>query len=413
MSSEHAFLAAASAIGRRIVSDAVWDGGRCNWIGAAADPKQPWRLEYRALGPSPYDGTAGVGLFLAQLAAVTGDAAARLTAIGALRHAGERAASLPPAERDGLHAGVVGVALAAARAAARLSEPELDARARGLAANPGLPSGPDRCPDVITGSAGSIIGFLALAEACDDTRMIDRAAAAGEELVGRAAVTRHGWSWASPGRRYPHDLCGLAHGAGGIGWALLELFAASGDDRFGAGASGAFAYERSWLDATSGMWPDLRLPGQRRGRARTAGSPATGTWCHGEAGIALTRLRAVAVLGSEAERLDAELALDTTRRHLAGLLAHEIEDLSLCHGASGSADVLLGSGDRSHEAFELGELALAGHAGGPWPCGVPGGTTPGLFLGLSGIGWWFLRLHDDRVPSPLGTWGLTASSAAT
>ena len=34
MSSEHAFLAAASAIGRRIVSDAVWDGGRCNWIGA-------------------------------------------------------------------------------------------------------------------------------------------------------------------------------------------------------------------------------------------------------------------------------------------------------------------------------------------------------------------------------------------
>jgi hypothetical protein len=67
--------------------------------------------------------------------------------------------------------------------------------------------------------------------------------------------------------------------------------------------------------------------------------------------------------------------------------------------------VLLGSGDRSHEAFELGELALEGHAGDAWPCGVPGGTTPGLFLGLSGIGWWFLRLHDDRVPSPLGTWG--------
>jgi hypothetical protein len=66
-------------------------------------------------------------------------------------------------------------------------------------------------------------------------------------------------------------------------------------------------------------------------------------------------------------------------------------------------------------AAELGEVALERYdPGGPdWPSGAAGGTTPSLFRGLSGIGWWFLRLHDDRVPSPLGTWGLTASSAAT
>jgi hypothetical protein len=108
-------------------------------------------------------------------------------------------------------------------------------------------------------------------------------------------------------------------------------------------------------------------------------------------------------------RRDAELALETTRRHVVGLLGHELEDLSLCHGASGSADVLLGGGDASRAASELGELALERHLvadDGDWPCGVPGGTTPGLFLGLSGIGWWFLRLHErDRIPSPLGTWG--------
>jgi hypothetical protein len=32
-------------------------------------------------------------------------------------------------------------------------------------------------------------------------------------------------------------------------------------------------------------------------------------------------------------------------------------------------------------------------------------VTPGLFLGLSGIGWWLLRLHDEEIPSPLEKWG--------
>jgi len=407
MSSDDLFLATAASVGARIMDDAVWHGGRCSWMGAAADTKEPWRVEYRALGPSVHGGTAGVGLFLAQLAAVTGEPRARRTAVGALRHAVERAPNLPPADRDGLHAGAVGVALAAARAAALLDESELHARARSLLDEVRLPSGPERCPDVVMGSAGAIIGLLALADAHDDPRLMMRAAETGEELLGRATVTRHGWSWATPGRRHPHHLCGLSHGAGGIGWALSELFAATGDARFAEAARGAFAYERSWLDAGSGTWPDLRVSGQRRGRPRPPGAAATGTWCHGEAGIALTRLRTFPLLRSGAVRDDAEIALETTRRHVAGLLPYEIEDLSLCHGAAGSADVLVSSGARWDEAAELGHAVLERHGadGDRWPCGTPHATTPGLFLGLSGIAWWFLRLYDRRVPSPLGTWG--------
>ena len=97
MSSDGAFLAAASSIADRIVADAVWHGDRCNWTGAVVDPALPWRLEYRALEPNLYDGTAGVGLFLAQLAVVNGDAAVGRTARGALRQAIARAPALPPA----------------------------------------------------------------------------------------------------------------------------------------------------------------------------------------------------------------------------------------------------------------------------------------------------------------------------
>jgi class II lanthipeptide synthase len=409
MSSDDAFLAAAESIGWRIVTDAVWYDRRCSWIGAV-DIKQAWPERYRSLEPNLYDGTAGVGLFLAYLASVTGDTAVRRTAVGAIRQSVARAPAIPLGRRDGFHAGSLGVAWAAARAAALLDEEELDAGARRVSVVARPRSAPDRSPDVVPGSAGTILALLGLADAFDDSALVQEAVATGEELIRHATISDHGWSWAIPGRRYPHHLCGLSHGAAGIGWALLELFAATGDEQFLAGASGAFEYERSWLDKGSGTWPDLRTPGQRRGVMRSIASPVVGTWCHGEGGIALTRLRASEVLGAAACAEDAAAALETTRRDLARALPNEIENLTLCHGAAGSADVLLSAADAlggrwrdaAALACELGSVALDRHeaTGTEWPCGVPG-TTPGLFQGLSGIGWWFLRLHDRGIPSPL------------
>jgi lantibiotic modifying enzyme len=411
MCSDDAFLDAAASIGRRIVADAIWHDGRCSWMGAVVHGDRPWRLEYRALEPHLYDGTAGVGLFLAELAAATGDGATHRTAVGAMRHAVERSRAMPPDGRDGFHAGSLGVAWAAARAAAILGEEELRVGAEIVMTDARPSAGDERSPDVKFGSAGSVIALLALADAFGDPALIHDAVAAGEELIGRATVTRHGWSWATPGRRHRHHLCGLSHGAAGIGWALLELFAATGDERFRAGATGAFDYERSWFDTRSGTWPDLRIGGQSRGAARRIASPAVGTWCHGEGGIALTRLRAIELLGVDACAHDADVALEATRQDLDGKLPYEIADLTLCHGAGGAADVLLcGSAaagerwlDAADLATQLGWVALERHgaADGDWPCGTAGGATPGLFRGLSGIAWWFLRLHDRSIPSPL------------
>jgi lantibiotic biosynthesis protein len=282
--------------------------------------------------------------------------------------------------RDGFHSGSLGIAWAAARAGALLDEEEL--RAGAPTALP--PAEPGRRPDVGMGAAGAVLALLALGR-------VDAAIATGEPLLARARVTRHGWSWA------PGHLCGLSHGAAGIGLALLELFAATEDERFRDGAEGAFAYERTWLDPASGTWPDLRIAGQRRATERTFPPATTGTWCHGEAGIALTRLRAVEVLGADPHGRDAELALETTARRLAAALPHEIDDLSLCHGLAGPADVLLSAND-GDLAAELAHVALERYAvDRTWPCLA----TPALFLGHSGIGWLFLRLHDPATPSPL------------
>jgi lantibiotic biosynthesis protein len=402
MSSDGAFLEAAAFIGRRIVSDAVWDDGRCSWMGVTDTSGAPGASEYRPLDATLYRGTVGVGLFLARLAAATGDAEAHRTALGAIRHGITRARSLPPDRRDGFHAGPLGVAWAAAEAGSILDADELREGARAVLAETGPAAGPARCPDVTLGAAGAAMALLSLASALGDRTLVERAAAAGDGLLGDATVTRHGWSWATPGRRWPQHLCGVSHGAGGIGWALVELFAATGDERFRAGAEGAFSYERSWLDPDSRTWPDLRVGGQRRGVPRTIPSPSAGTWCHGEAGIALSRLRAISVLGPGPHRDDAETALEATRRHLADALPYAFEDLTLCHGAAGAADALLSGGrEAAHVAADLGRAAIERYAGtGEWPCGVDG-TTPALFRGLSGIGWFFLRLHDRTTPSPL------------
>ena len=208
-------------------------------------------------------------------------------------------------------------------------------------------------------------------------------------------------------RRRRGHLCGLSHGSAGIGWALLELFAATGDARFRTAAEGAFAYERSWFDAHSGAGPDLRAGVRRRGAARRFPSPAAGTWCHGGAGIALTRLRASAVLGPAIYQDEAELALEATRRELLRAELQERDDLTLCHGAAGAADALLCGEAALAEgrpvAVALGVAAIEryGAVPGEWPCGAAGGTNPGLFRGLSGIAWWLLRLHDPAIPSPL------------
>ena len=411
MSSDGLFLDAAAAIGGSIVADAVWHNGHCSWMGAVTRPSGSTAAEYQALGPSLYGGTAGVGLFLAQIANATGDRSFRRTAVGALRHATAPARQSPVSSRDGFHAGVVGVAWAAARAALLLEDEELDARALALSTQPDVPSAGDRCPDLITGMAGTALGLLALADELGDPKLVEQARATGEILISRATVTSHGWSWAIPARRYPAHLCGISHGAAGIGWALLELFAATGDDRFRVGATGAFAYERSWLDRSAGRWPDLRIRGQRRGPLAPIDSGIAGTWCHGEAGIALTRLRAVAVLGPGPHSGDAEIAVETTRRHLADALPYAIDDLSLCHGLGGAADVMLDAAaalnPRWHQVADvvtqLGQVMLERYAdpGRPWACGTDGETTPGLFLGLSGIGWLLLRLHDPATPTPL------------
>ena len=82
------FLDAAERIGCRLCRDAVWSNGRCSWLGWAMEVHAgQWTTAFHALGSNLYEGTSGIGLFLARLANITGDPIVRVTAEGALAQA--------------------------------------------------------------------------------------------------------------------------------------------------------------------------------------------------------------------------------------------------------------------------------------------------------------------------------------
>lgn len=396
-----AYLVAADRIGRRICQTAFWHDGRCNWVGALPDegPYGQTIINYAALGPDLYGGTSGVALFLAELHAATGDVDARRTALGALRHAHAHAGDPDQPAGPGLYAGRIGIALASVRISLLLGEPEAVEQADALLAE----LRPDDEFDLMTGNAGTIVGLLALAALLEREELVSRAHDFGEQLLADAQPGDQGLSWRSPVQRHRRNLTGLSHGAAGAAVALLELWRDGGERAYRDAAEAAFAYERALYDPAVGNWPDLR-------NHDDASSFAT-FWCHGAPGIALARLRTLEILGGEIWRAEAQAALATTRRAVHAELASGAGNFSLCHGLGGNAEILADSvrllGDDADENAELAHtVADAGlerhvqHAI-PWPCGTFEGETASLFLGLAGIGMFYLRLHDPAHPSVL------------
>lgn len=371
------FLEIADRIGARLCRDALWSGGRCNWT---ADYKDGDSMAYGALDPGIYRGTSGIALFLWRLAEAADDRIIKATALAALR----QALSKMPRPGCGLYSGGLGILFAAAEIRGECDE---DALVRQAALEPDS-------LDLIGGSAGCIAVLLHLQRLTGGSRLLEAAIAHGDLLLSQAVRTETGWSWKTLKPR--RNLTGFSHGAAGIGWALLELWSASGEVRFREGALGAFRYERKCFHSEKENWPDFR--------SDPPGYPVL--WCHGAAGIGFSRLRAWQILGDDELLAEARTALATVSRDLS-----PAGSFCLCHGAAGNADLLIYASQALGEerwlsvARTLGQDAAARYErrSMPWICGLPDrNELPGLMLGLAGIGYFYLRLADPvGVPTVL------------
>lgn len=401
-------LETAWQIGVRLCRDTLWSGDRCNWLGDSMEfASNTWSVAHRSFGPDLYSGTSGIALFLGQLYRLTGERLFRRTAEGALRQAWSRRQNIPPPNRISLYSGWVGIAWARSQLASVLDRPELGDEAKELIGQSSDLELQPHLLDVISGSAGAIPALLELHRLQPRDELLDLVRRHADHLVNTAQRNEHGCSWPSPGIPAKANLTGFSHGAAGIAWALLEAHRVLAIKSYRDTAIGALRYERQWFDAEQQNWLDLR----------TAESPNAGpdsgpvcalAWCHGAPGIALSRLRAYELLRDEDYRHEAEAALNSTGKTLANAATAGYGNFSLCHGHCGNAEAFLYASEVLRPEYRETALHTARHAielhsrtEQPWSCGVPnGGETPGLMLGLAGIGYFLLRLCDaEQIPS--------------
>lgn len=397
-----AFLEMALRAGRRLCDDAIWADRRATWLGDQKVPiDEEWEVVHRSVDGDLYGGTAGIGLFLGRLWAVTGDPELGRTALGAVAHALEWAER---GHRDlSLHSGLGGVAAAAAELALLLEDEGLASAARSLSARLlDGPSGP--ASDLISGEAGRLLAVLSVGRDLQIPEAASAARSLGVELLDRSVKGRYpGLSW--PDAAHDPPLCGLGHGASGIALALAEVALVTGEERFLEGCRQAVDYERAWYRKEHFNWPDLRE--LSRERLASEGSPPHPVfWCHGGVGIGLVRLRLYELTGERRFAAEAEAALHGAERALAAWVEQPTQpDLSLCHGLSAFGEFFVEAA-RVLDAPRFGELAVACAEiaaetveAGWWPSGVPdGGENPSLMLGVAGTGMMFLRAARPEVP---------------
>lgn len=396
---EGACVDAAKTVYAELARTAVRARGEATWlVPDPLDAAMPSLL--RPLGPDLYKGACGVALFAAAYARVADDEDGRRLALEALRPLRDAlrsplgAAALAEGMGIGAGNGLGSLAYGLAQVSRLLDEPALleDARAAADRITPDRIRS-DTSLDVVGGAAGAIHGLLAVAHVSGDDRLVALARLCGDHLLENRQPSPTGRrAWATLGGMLGG---GAAHGASGIAHALLRLHGATGQVAFRDAALEGFAFEQS-----------LYLPDQRNWRSTsTTGSdaPAPCAWCHGAAGVVLSRVDGLSPRDAGSTAGEVSVGLGTVRARAA-----EAPD-SLCCGSAGRADALLTSGlrldrpDLRADAVRVARsIADRVRTETTSLATFRGHRSVGLFQGSSGVGYGLLRaVRPGLVPSVL------------
>lgn len=391
----------------RLCRSALWHRDRCTWLETIGH--DDGGSEVATLGPDLYGGLTGVALFLAMADTHADRDDFRRTARAAILQSHRLIDTIPADRRCALYTGWLGIALAEWWTGRRLGDERLVAGARALAERVVAESGPDDCHDLLSGGAGTIVGALRLAAATGSEALAALAVDRGDRLIAAAIARPEGLSWRTINKSRDYNLTGFSHGTAGIAYALLKLFDHCGEHRFREAATAAIAYEQRWFDPVDGNWPDLREARPSRSAGDHALDHST-YWCHGAPGIGLSRIAAWRSTGDGVYRDQALTALASTLASVDREVPIRPEDLGLCHGFAGNADILLSLGRALGNSGVTG-LAGAGRVAAraapvlrrlePGAAGADAFQQPGLMTGLAGAGWLYLRLLEPGLPSVL------------
>jgi type 2 lantibiotic biosynthesis protein LanM len=419
--SQSELLEVAHQIGLELCTQAFpFAQGNKGWIGFHFEPSHKY-FSVLPVNFSLYDGTCGIMLFLAALVSLTGEQTFHhcVTSASQLLCQHIRAAVSPAPDSVG-----TGIALSAqqrqqwviggasglgsylyalTRIGIWLQLPELlDVARQAASLITASRIHDDHSLDVISGSAGAILGLLALHRQVGEEALLEQALLCGHHLLEQRVQTESGArSWSTIQKQ---PLTGFSHGAAGIAYALLLLSQATGQQVFKEAAEESIRFEQHLFCPEVGNWPDLREP-ETPTEAETKSKFMVG-WCHGAPGIGLARLGCLPILDTPQVRTDIQAALQTTQ-------ASELSSVDkLCCGNFGCIELLVAASGRLGQPHLL-EIARQWTSVLVHRARRQGGFhlldqlprqafNPGLFQGYAGIGYELLRVvFPERIPSVL------------
>lgn len=397
--SREQLLAGARAVGDRLEELALWRGDEAAWVGLSLENLTSWYLA--PLNLTLYDGVPGIALLLAYLGQTTGEARYTTLAKAALLNLQRQLASEKNMlKAAGGYAGWGGVIYTLTHLAALWDEPALLDQAESLVKLLPPLIEQDTFLDFITGTAGCVGSLISLYLQRPSEATLAVLLKCGDYLVAKAEPQAQGVAWRTF-MSVSQPAVGLGRGSTGMGWALLQLAALTGNSQFEETGKAALLYERSVFSPSENNWPDFRLAGKE------ALPPGVfrfmSAWCHGAPGIGLARLSLMDHYSDPELRLEVEAAVKNTVDK--GFSPNH----SLCHGDLGNLELLLAASRKFQDTTLAGEVErwaatiLAGIEQKGWLCSNPVHIeTPGLMVGLAGIRYGLLRMADPkRVPSVL------------
>ncbi|MBX3016224.1 MAG: type 2 lantipeptide synthetase LanM family protein [Caldilineaceae bacterium] len=389
----------ARTIGDHLAGLAHRHGAHAVWIGLGLDEQNSWSLA--PLTMHLYDGHAGLALFFAYLGKTTG--AAQYTELAEAALATTLAQAEPLTDSFsyiGGFSGWGGLIYTLAQLGQLWQRPALWTKAVAFADVAARYVAQDEQLDVIGGAAGCIGATAALYQCTQEPRLLALIDQCAAHLVARAQPMPTGVGWVVPNMG-GRALAGFSHGAAGIAWALTMAAELCAQPAYHQVATAALRYERSLFAPAAANWRDLRSEANSPAQADT--EQFMHAWCHGAPGIGLARLAMATRQADPLFTTEIAYALQSTA---AGGFGH---GHCLCHGDLGNVELFVKAAEVLNQEKWLSAArrqagrVLAEQTGAGWRCGVPRAIeTPGLMVGLAGIGYALLRLaHPQAVPSLL------------
>jgi len=402
---EAKLMESAMQIAHILQSEAIFSkDGSCSWMSAGIIGTNRYRIQPMSM--FLYDGIPGVVLFLSALYTVTADPQIKRlvdATIKSLRqvidnmHQYSVYASVSPI---GITSGISSVIYTLLKLSTFLGDPSfiVDAKKISDMVTPSMIEN-DHLFDITSGSAGCILGMLALYNHSGHSESLEKAILCGEYLLKNITRNSDGrCGWTSTEKKM---LAGFSHGQAGIAYALLKLYEITGNNLYQEAAEQAIKYENTLYSPEHNNWQDLRMVDEQKDNVPYYMS----SWCHGAPGIGLSRLASMHISNEPSVNKDIKYAIIETRRIANSMTSRD----HVCCGNMGLADILLyfakktGEKKLVEESAELtAKVILAAEKRGHFNIMLGSKdniANIGFFQGLTGIGYSLLRqAFPDKFP---------------